>query len=59
MSYYARGNRLIKRKKHNVVMTYEYYQTEKVNWHVEKELWEGLKSIELVNKTIEILKFVC
>ena len=53
MSYYARGHRLIKRKKHNVVMTYEYYQTEKVNWHVEKELWEGLKSIELVNKTIE------
>ena len=40
-------------KNHEAVITYEYYQTEKVNWYEEIEEWKGLKSIRLVKKTIE------
>lgn len=44
---------LTREKNHEAVITYEYYQTEKVNWYEEKNLWDGLKSIGLVKKTIE------
>ena len=47
------GYQLTREKNHEAVITYEYYQTEKVNWYEEIEEWEGLKSIGLVKKTIE------
>ena len=40
-------------KSHSQIITYEYYQTEKVKWYSEIKNWEGLKSIGLVIKTIE------
>lgn len=40
-------------KSHSQVITYEYYQTEKVNWYPASKEWEGLKSIGLVIKTSE------
>ena len=52
-SGYEGGYQLTREKNHSSVITYEYYQTEKVNWYEEKEAWEGLKSIGLVKKTIE------
>lgn len=52
-SGYEGGYQLTREKNHEAVITYEYYQTEKVNWYAEKELWEGLKSIGLVKKTID------
>ena len=52
-SGYEGSYSLTREKSHNKIITYEYYQTEKVNWYAEKELWEGLKSIGLVKKTIE------
>ena len=53
-----------KEKNHEAVITYEYYQTEKVKWYAEIEQWEGLKSIGLVKRTIEketveIFKILC
>lgn len=45
-SGYEGGYQLTREKNHKGIITYEYYQTE-------KELWEGLKSIGLVIKTIE------
>lgn len=50
-SGYECGYQLTREKNHEAVITYEYYQTEKVNWYAEKELWDGLKSIGLVKKT--------
>lgn len=52
-SGYEGGYQLSREKSHEAIITYEYYQTEKVNWYEEKEQWEGLKSIGLVKKTIE------
>ena len=52
MSIYVAIQQLTK-KNHEAVITYEYYQTEKVKWYAEIEQWEGLKSIGLVKKTIE------
>lgn len=48
------GSYLLSREKsHNQIITYEYYQTEKVNWYFEKDKWEKLRSIGMVRKTIE------
>lgn len=40
-------------KSHSQVITYEYYQTEKIDWYEDVKEWEGLKSIGLVIKTSE------
>ncbi len=40
-------------KSHSQVITYEYYQTEKIEWYEDVKEWEGLKSIGLVVKTSE------
>ena len=53
MSIYVAIQQLTRKKNHEAVITYEYYQTEKVKWYAEIEQWEGLKSIVLVKKTIE------
>ena len=52
-SGYEGGYQLSREKTHNSVITYKYYQTEKIKWYAEYEKWEGLKSIGLVKKTIE------
>lgn len=52
-SGYEGGYQLTREKSHEAVITYEYYQTEKVKWYADYEKWEGLKSIGLVKKTIE------
>ena len=52
-SGYEGGYQLTREKSHEAVITYEYYQTEKVKWYADCEKWEGLKSIGLVRKTIE------
>ena len=40
-------------KSHSQVITYKYYQTEKIEWYADVKEWEGLKSIGLVIKTSE------
>ena len=45
-SGYEGGYQLSREKSDNSVITYEYYQTEKVKWYVEYEKWEGLKSMD-------------
>ena len=52
-SGYEGGYQLTREKSHEAVITYEYYQTEKVKWYEECNKWEGLKSIGLVKKTLE------
>ena len=52
-SGYEGTYQLTREKNHEAVITYEYYQTEKVNWYPDIKLWEGLKSIGLVKKTID------
>lgn len=52
-SGYEGAYQLTREKNHEAVITYEYYQTEKVNWYQDIKLWEGLKSIGLVKKTID------
>ena len=52
-SGYEGGYQLNREKSHEAVITYEYFQTEKVKWYEEKDLWEGLKSIGMVKKSIE------
>ena len=52
-SGYEGAYQLTREKNHEAVITYEYYQTEKVNWYADIKLWEGLKSIGLVKKTID------
>ena len=52
-SGYEGAYQLTREKNHEAVITYEYYQTEKVNWYSDIKLWEGLKSIGLVKKTID------
>ena len=38
--------------KNGCSITYEYFQTEDVNWYYEKDAWKSLNSIGLVRKTI-------
>ena len=38
-------------KSHSAIITYEYFQTEDVDWYFDKKSWQGLKSIGLVKKT--------
>ena len=52
-SGYEGSYSLTREKRHSQIITYEYYQTEKVNWYFEKEKWEKLRSIGMVRKTIE------
>ena len=52
-SGYEGAYQLTREKNHEAVITYEYYQTEKVNWYTDIKLWEGIKSIGLVKKTID------
>ncbi len=52
-SGYEGGYQLSREKNHEAIITYEYYQTEDVEWYEEYKKWEGLKSIGLVKKTIE------
>lgn len=52
-SGYEGGYILEREKSHSQILTYEYYQTEKVNWYFEHEKWEKLKSIGMIRKTIE------
>ena len=52
-SGYEGGYQLTREKNHEAVITYEYYQTEKVEWYSDIKSWEGLKSIGLVKKKIE------
>lgn len=44
-SGYEGGYQLTREKSHEAVITYEYYQTEKVEWYSDIKSWEGLKSI--------------
>ena len=52
-SGYEGSYQLSREKNHESVITYEYYQTEKVNWYAEIGAWDSLKSIGLVKKTIK------
>lgn len=52
-SGYEGGYALSRENTHSQIITYQYYQTEKVNWYENKNDWEKLKSIGLVIKTIE------
>jgi predicted transposase YbfD/YdcC len=52
-SGYEGDYQLTREKSHEAVITYEYYQTEKVKWYSDINSWEGLKSIGLVKKKIE------
>lgn len=52
-SGYEGSYSLTREKSYNQIITYEYYQTEKVKWYFEKEKWEKLQSIGMVRKTIE------
>lgn len=52
-SGYEGGYSLTREKSHSQIITYEYYQTEKVKWYAEHKEWEKLKSIGLVVKTAE------
>ena len=52
-SGYEGGYALTRENSHSQIITYEYYQTEKVRWYPEYTKWEKLKSIGLVIKTSE------
>lgn len=52
-SGYEGSYSLMREKSHNQIITYEYYQTEKVKWYFEYEKWSKLRSIGMVKKTIE------
>jgi predicted transposase YbfD/YdcC len=52
-SGYEGGYLLSRENNHSQIITYEYYQTEKISWYTEYRNWEKLKSIGLVVKTIE------
>lgn len=50
----TKNSYLIEREKsHSQIVTYEYYQTEDIDWFDEKEDWERLHSIGCVKKTIQ------
>ena len=40
-------------KSHSSIITYEYYQTEDIDWYYDLKSWKGVKSFGLVKKTIE------
>ena len=52
-SGYEGGYILSREKSHGQIITYEYYQTEKIKWYENYQEWEKLKSIGLVVKTVE------
>ena len=52
-SGYEGSYSLTREKSHSQIITYEYYQTEKVKWYFEYEKWAKLRSIGMVKKTIE------
>lgn len=52
-SGYEGSYSLTREKSHNQIITYEYYQTEKVKWYFEYKKWEKLRSIGMVKKTIK------
>ena len=52
-SGYEGSYSLTREKSHGQIITYEYYQTEKVKWYFEYEKWSKLRSIGMVKKTIE------
>lgn len=52
-SGYEGGYSLSRENNHSQIITYEYYQTEKISWYPEHKSWEKLKSIGLVVKTVE------
>ena len=52
-SGYEGGYALSREKSHSQIITYEYYQTEKVKWYEDYKDWEKLRSIGLVVKTVE------
>ena len=52
-SGYEGGYALTRENSHSQVITYQYYQTEKISWYPEHKDWEKLRSIGLVVKTIE------
>ena len=48
------GRYLLSRENsHGQIITYQYYQTEKIKWYEDYREWEKLRSIGLVVKTIE------
>lgn len=55
-SGYEGGYSLTREKAHSQIITYEYYQTEKVSWYPEYKNWKKLKSIGMVIKTSENTK---
>ena len=52
-SGYEGAYKLVREKSHSQIITYQYYQTEKVNWYEDKEKWNKLRSLVLVVKTTE------
>ena len=52
-SGYEGAYKLVREKSHSQIITYQYYQTEKVNWYEDKEKWNKLRSLGLVVKTTE------
>ncbi len=52
-SGYEGSYSLTREKNHSSIITYEYYQTEKVKWYEDYKEWEKLRSFGIVKKTIE------
>ena len=52
-SGYEGSYQLSREQNHGAIITYEYYQTEKVKWYAEYKEWSKLKSFGLIKKTIE------
>ena len=52
-SGYEGAYKLVREKSHSQIITYQYYQTEKVKWYADWDKWEKLKSLGLVIKTSE------
>ena len=52
-SGYEGGYALTRENSHSQIITYQYYQTEKISWYPEYKEWEKLRSIGLVVKTME------
>ncbi len=52
-SGYEGGYQLVREQSHSAIITYEYYQTEKIKWYEDYKDWSKLKSFGMVKKTIE------
>ena len=52
-SGYEGSYSLTREKSHSSIITYQYYQTEKVKWYKDYKDWEKLRSFGIVKKTIE------